>query len=149
MSGLLVSYPVVIAIPVAWGDMDAFQHLNNTIYFRYFESARIAYFERLRFMELMQVTGVGPILASTQCRFKIPLTYPDSVDVGARIADVADDRFLMRYAVASRRHQKIAAEGEGLIVAFDYLQNKKAPLPEAIRRGIEAIEAAAHPPGSS
>src|SRR5689334_8130077 len=117
MSDLLGSYPVVIAIPVAWGDMDAFQHLNNTIYFRYFE--------RLRFMELMQATGVGPILASTQCRFKIPLTYPDTVDVGARIADVGDDRFLMRYAVASRRHQKIAAEGEGLIVAFDYRENKK------------------------
>jgi len=148
MSDLLASFPVVVTIPVAWGDMDAFQHVNNTVYLRYFESARIAYFERLQFMELMQATGVGPILASTQCRFKIPLTYPDTVDVGARIADVGDDRFLMRYAVASRRHQKIAAEGEGLIVSFDYRANKKAPLPEAIRQGIEAIEAT-RPPGSS
>jgi acyl-CoA thioester hydrolase len=41
-------YPVVIEIPIAWGEMDAFQHVNNIFYFRYFESARIAYFGRLK-----------------------------------------------------------------------------------------------------
>ena len=46
MEKLTERYPVVIEIPVAWGEMDAFQHLNNIVYFRYFESARIAYFER-------------------------------------------------------------------------------------------------------
>jgi acyl-CoA thioester hydrolase len=148
MSDLLESFPVVITFPIAWGEMDAFQHVNNVVYFRYFESARIAYFERLEFMELMQATGVGPILASTQCRFKIPLTYPDTLDVGARISDIGDDRFVMRYAVASRRFQKIAAEGEGLIVAFDYRENKKAALPEEIRRRIEALETSKGIPAS-
>jgi acyl-CoA thioester hydrolase len=92
-------------------------------------------------MELMQATGVGPILASTQCRFKIPLTYPDTVDVGVRVTDVGDDRFVMRYAVVSRRFRKIAAEGEGLIVAFNYRENRKALLPEQIRQRIAALEA--------
>jgi acyl-CoA thioester hydrolase len=138
----LVSFPVVITIPLAWGEMDAFQHLNNSVYFRYFESARIAYFERLEFMEHMQATGVGPILASTQCRFRIPLTYPDTVLVGAKIADIGDDRFVMRYAVVSQRLQKLAAEGEGVIVSFDYRANRKAPLPEVIRQRIAAIESA-------
>jgi len=41
-------YPVVVDIPVAWGEMDAYGHLNNIVYFRYFETARMAYFERLR-----------------------------------------------------------------------------------------------------
>ena len=140
MSDLLSAFPVVITIPVAWGEMDAFQHLNNTVYFRYFESVRIAYFERLEFMELSRTTGIGPILASTQCRFRIPLTYPDTVDVGARISDIGDDRFLMHYAVASRRFGKIAAEGEGMLVSFNYRENKKAPLPPEIRRKIEEIE---------
>ena len=143
MSDLLDSFPVVITFPIAWGEMDAFQHVNNSVYFRYFESARIAYFERLELMEYMQMTGVGPILASTQCRFRIPLTYPDAVRVGAKIADIADDRFVMRYAVVSQRLQKLAAEGEGVIVSFNYRENQKAPLPEVIRQRIAAIEATA------
>ena len=143
MSELLAAFPIVVTIPVAWGEMDAFQHVNNSVYFRYFESARIAYFERLELMEYMQMTGVGPILASTQCRFRIPLTYPDVVRVGAKIADIADDRFVMRYAVVSQRLQKLAAEGEGVIVSFNYRENQKAPLPEVIRQRIAAIEATA------
>ena len=143
MSELLTAFPIVVTIPVAWGEMDAFQHVNNSVYFRYFESARIAYFERLELMEYMQMTGVGPILASTQCRFRIPLTYPDVVRVGAKIADIADDRFVMHYAVVSQRLQKLAAEGEGVIVSFNYRENQKAPLPEVIRQRIAAIEATA------
>jgi acyl-CoA thioester hydrolase len=145
MHELLNSFPVVIAFPIAWGDMDAFQHVNNIMYFRYFESARIAYFERVQFLDVMQAIGVGPILASTQCRFKIPLTYPDTVQVGAKITDVADDRFMMRYIIVSQRFQKIAAEGDGLIVAFNYCENQKAPLPEVIRQRIAALEATTQP----
>jgi acyl-CoA thioester hydrolase len=141
MSDALEAFPIVITLPVAWGEMDAFQHVNNSVYFRYFESARIAYFERLEFMEHMQATGVGPILASTQCRFRIPLTYPDMVRVGAKISEISNDRFVMRYAVVSQRLQKLAAEGEGVIVSFDYRQNQKAPLPEVIRQRIAALEA--------
>jgi len=47
MDDVLKRCPVVIETPVAWGQMDAFRHLNNTAYFRFFESARIAYFEKL------------------------------------------------------------------------------------------------------
>jgi acyl-CoA thioester hydrolase len=45
MKELISTYPVVIEIPIAWGDMDAFQHVNNKVYFKHFESARILYFE--------------------------------------------------------------------------------------------------------
>ena len=47
MQALLETFPVVSKIPVLWGDMDSFQHVNNVIYFRYFESARIQYFDTL------------------------------------------------------------------------------------------------------
>jgi len=64
MENLLRDYPVIIEIPLAWGEMDAFQHLNNVVYFRYFESARIAYFDAIEAMTVMETTGVGPILAA-------------------------------------------------------------------------------------
>jgi len=58
-------------VPVTWGEMDTFQHVNNIVYFRYFESERLAYFYKLDLIDLMTRTGIGPILASTSCRFKV------------------------------------------------------------------------------
>ncbi len=140
MQELLEAYPVVIETPVAWGEMDSLQHVNNIIYFRYFESARMAYFKRLDLWNYMKETGVGPILASTQCKFRIPLTYPDTVSIGTRITKIEEDRFLMGYVVVSREHRKIAAEGEGLIVAYDYRTKKKTALPQELKERIELLE---------
>lgn len=140
MEKMLEGYPVVIEIPVAWGEMDSLRHVNNIVYFRYFESARMAYFNRIGIWSYMEETGVGPILASTGCKFRIPLSYPDTVSVGTRIADVEADRFLMKYVAVSSQHQRIAAEGEGVVVSYDYREKRKAPLPQEIRARIEALE---------
>lgn len=140
MRELLAAYPVVIDIPVAWGEMDAFGHVNNIIYFRYFESARIAYFDHVGYDALMKEEGLGPILAATSCRFRLPLTFPDTVSVGARVVSVGADRFRMEYRVVSHQHQKVAAEGDGDVVSYDYRTAAKAPLPDAVRLRIEAIE---------
>jgi acyl-CoA thioester hydrolase len=140
MEELLKGYPVVIVIPVAWGEMDSLQHVNNIIYFRYFESARMAYFNELDIWSYMHETGIGPILASTECTFRIPLAYPDTVSVGTRITGIEGDRFLMEYLVVSHEHGKVAASGTGVIVSYDYREKKKASLPEEIRRRIHALE---------
>jgi len=133
-------YPVVIEIPVAWGEMDAYGHVNNIVYFRYFETARMAYFERLNAPDFTNRNPLGPILASTSCRFRAPLAFPDRVSVGARVARVDEDRFVMFYAVYSHGLQKTAAEGEGTIVCFDYRENRKAPLPEELKLKISELE---------
>lgn len=140
MQSLLKDFPVVIELPVTWGEMDSFQHVNNTVYFRYFENARVAYFERLGLWDLLADTGLGPILATAQCRFRVPLTYPDTVSVGTRAATIESDRFLMEFAVASHRHQKIAAEGQGMIVCFDYRAQRKALLPELVKERLAGLE---------
>ena len=90
---LLEGYSVVIEIPIAWGEMDSFQHVNNAAYFRYFESARIRYSEKLGLYKQKDETGIGPILGSTSCKYRLPLTYPDTVSVGTKIIDIAEDRF--------------------------------------------------------
>lgn len=145
MTGLLSKYPLVIEIPVAWGEMDAFQHVNNIIYFRYFESARIAYFKAVGYTRLMKTSGVGPILAETRCRYRFPLTFPDTVQVGAGISEIGTDRFRMTYAVASRTHKKLAAEGDGIIVSYDYESREKVPLPALLVERIREFEP--RPPG--
>lgn len=140
MKELFSGYPVTIEIPVVWGEMDAFQHVNNIVYFRYFESARIAYFEKIDFIKFIEDVGVGPILASTKCNYKIPLTYPDHVTVGAKVDTIEDERFTMKYLVVSHKHGKIAALGEGVIVSFNYRENKKTKVPDEIRKSIMSLE---------
>ena len=140
MKELISTYPVVIEIAIAWGDMDAFQHVNNIVYFKHFESARISYFEKIGFLEVMNKTNIGPILASTQCRYKIPLTYPDQVTVGAKVETIEKDRFIMKYAVISHKFKKIAALGDGVLVTFDYQKNIKALIPDEIRERIIDLE---------
>ena len=129
-----------ISIPVQWGDMDAYGHVNNTVFFRYFESARIAYLDRCGFLDSYDRDKVGVILHSTECRFRQPLFYPDTVLVGGRARDVATDRFTMGYVVVSTATDRVAGEGSGVIVSYDYDRREKRPLPDDVRRNIEELE---------
>ncbi len=140
MSSLLDDFPVTVIIPVAWGDMDFFRHVNNTVFFRYFESARIAYLDRISFREALAESSIGPILASTHARFRRPLTYPDTVHVGARTTEVQPDRFVMEYRVVSELHGSMAADGGGVLVAYDYSAGRKAVLPDSVRQEIARVE---------
>jgi acyl-CoA thioester hydrolase len=137
---LLAGFPVVVELPVVWGEMDSYRHVNNVVYFRYFESARLEYFRRLDWFEYEKETGIGPILAATQARYRKPLTYPDTISVGARISSVGADRCTMNYLLVSHRLQVVAAEGQGTIVTFHYPDGKKVPMPEELRRRIEQLE---------
>lgn len=137
---LTQEFPVVIETDVRWGDMDAFNHVNNVSYLRYFESGRIAYFDALELEGFFGLDGIGPILAETSCRYKFPLTYPDRVSVGVRSEQLGEDRFTQQYILVSHRHGRIAATGDGTIVTFDYTANRKVPIPDHVRERIEALE---------
>lgn len=137
---LTQDFPVVMETDVRWGDMDAFNHVNNVSYLRYFESGRIAYFEALELADFFGTDGVGPILAETSCRYKFPLTYPDRVSVGVRSVDLGEDRFTQQYILVSHQYGRVAATGDGTIVTFDYTANRKAAIPDRVRERIEALE---------
>lgn len=139
---LLKGFPIVVTTMVAWGDMDANQHVNNTVYFRYIEHARLKHFAEMGFLKVLHETGIGPILSWTDCRFRRPLTYPDTVSIGTRVRDVEADRFVMDAIIVSHALRQVAAEGQQRVVIYDYRNNQKAPLPDAIRQRIEQIERA-------
>ena len=136
--------PVVIELPVVWGEMDSYRHVNNVVYFRYFESARLEYFNRLGWFDFEKETGVGPILAATLARFRKPLTYPDTVAVGAHISALAEDRFTMDHVLVSRKLGAVAAEGQSTVVTFQYGEGRKVPIPDELRRRIAELEMSAH-----
>jgi acyl-CoA thioester hydrolase len=134
------AFPVRLALPLQWGEMDAMGHVNNAVYFRWFESARIVYFERVGWLKILDQRGNGPILHSTHARFRAPLTFPDDVSVGARVSELQADRFTMEYEVRSGRLGAVAATGTGLIVAYDYRALAKAPLPAEVVARIRELE---------
>jgi len=142
MNELLKDFTFVVDLNIEWGDMDALQHVNNIEYFKYFQVARIAYFEKIDSESVMGETRISSILASTQCKFIYPLAYPDSISVGVRVDAMADQYFTMQYAVVSHKHQRLAAIGDAKVVMFDYANNKKVSIPNEIRKTIIALEKA-------
>ena len=142
MNELLKDFTFVVDLNIEWGDMDALQHVNNIEYFKYFQVARIAYFEKINSDSVFGETPISLILASTQCKFIYPLAYPDSISVGVRVDAMADQYFTMKYAVVSQKHQRLAAIGDAKVVMFDYVNNKKASIPSEIRKTIIDLEKA-------
>ncbi|OEF23522.1 acyl-CoA thioesterase [Vibrio rumoiensis] len=140
MTTLLDGFPVITEIPVAWGDMDALQHVNNVMYFRYFETARIDYFKRINLMENIAITQVGPIVSETSCRYKMPVTFPDTLLVGSKITDLQSDRFTMKYQVVSKKYNKVTTLGSATVVMFDFKSNQKASLTPEVLAIIQQLE---------
>jgi acyl-CoA thioester hydrolase len=138
---LLKGFPVVIVQDVVWGEMDAYQHVNNVAYFRYFENARVEYMRRLGWPEFEQATGIGPILAATQARFRRALTYPDTIAIGTRVRNIAEDRIYLEHRIVSQSLGMVATEGEGTVVSFHYAEARKVPFPEELKERIRTLEA--------
>ena len=136
----LAGWPVVLRIPVQWGEMDAYGHVNNTVLFRYFESARVEYLAKCGFLRSWEEDRVGAILHSTGCRFRRPLYHPDTAIVGARAVEMAEDRFTMEYQVTSEVSGELAAEGAGVVVSYDYEARRKCPIPAGVAATIRALE---------
>ncbi|MBY0311575.1 MAG: acyl-CoA thioesterase [Phycisphaerales bacterium] len=129
---------VTVSIPVAWGEMDALGHVNNIVYFRYMETARVAFIRALGWEIDPLAKGVGVILHSVQCRFRAPLSYPDTLMVTARLAAIEDDRFTVEHELTSAKTGGLVATGSGIIVAYDYGRAAKASIPEPFRSRLIA-----------
>lgn len=136
-------YPVSVTIPVAWGEMDAFQHVNNVVYARWIETARMLYLERIGFARQMSEGGTGPILARTVIDYRLPLTYPDGVRVDATVTRIGRSSFTMAFRVFSEAQQAEAAAGEQVMVVYDYGAGRTAPVDDALRAAIEGLEGTA------
>jgi acyl-CoA thioester hydrolase len=130
----------MLSLSVLWGDQDAFQHVNNTVYLRWCESARIAYLERIGLNDLMVREQIGPILASITCNYRRPLTYPDTVRVGARITRLGRSSLTMDHRVVSQTGGDVAADAASTLVVFDYARKASHPIPDSVRAAIAALE---------
>ncbi|MGQ0629128.1 MAG: acyl-CoA thioesterase [Phycisphaerales bacterium] len=132
---------VRITIPVAWGEMDALGHVNNVVYFRYFECARVEYLRRVGWQDRTGGSGAGFILHSVQARFRRAVVYPDTVTVMARCSALGADRLTIEHAVTSAAlGGALTTEGTGIVVCYDYARREKMVMPAALREAVERLE---------
>ena len=130
---------VRLDMPVAWGEQDLFGHVNNMVYFRYFESVRMHYLERIGVLRSHQEDGKGVILASTTWDFKKPVTWPQRLTVRAGTTAVGNTSFTMEYLLTDERGEPVAT-GISVQVMYDYTSASKIRVTEEVRAAIQRIQ---------
>lgn len=119
-------------IPVRWGDMDAYGHVNNTIYFRFCEQARAEWSEQLGY-RVSTEEAEGIVIINAACTFLIPITYPATVLMDMYAGEPGRSSVMTWYEMKVEGDDRVYAEGSSKIVWMNHTTGKSAPLPEALR----------------
>ncbi len=129
-------------IPIRWGDMDAAGHVNNTIYFRYMEQARVSWYESMDLNENGAAVppGSGPVVINTSCTFLRALRYPGDVEVRVFLGELGRASLTTLYEMRPSYDAAIIyAEGQAKGCWIDIAKEKSIPLPQPVRALAEAV----------
>lgn len=127
--------PLELEMTLRWGDMDAFGHINNVQYLRYFETARVEYFMKILKTSSFENTAM-PVVASLNCEYKRPLTYPDQLKMVIGLEDIGKSSFRVSCEMHSPK-VGLAAVASCVIVLFDFEAQKPTPIPADMRARFE------------
>ena len=131
-----------LRMPIRWGDMDAMGHVNNTVYFRYIEQARISWFDGIDCTP--DPEGEGPVIVNAHCSFIKQLKYPGEIEIRTLVGPPGRSSFEMLHEVRMVGPDGAAgivhAEGGAKIVWVNFPAEKSVPLPEAIRALLPPAE---------
>ena len=128
----------VEVLPVRWGDQDALGHVNNTVFFAYCESARMAYFTKLRIEDQGAGAERGPVLATASCTFKEQVHYPATLLVEVRVGRIGRSSFTLHYELLDQATGSSVASGESVVVWASYTGAGSLPIPEGLRSQLVA-----------
>ena len=126
----------VARIPIRWGDMDAYGHVNNTVYFRFMEQARVEWIEALQVP--VRPGGAGPVIINASCTFLIPMNYPGMVEVRTFVGAIGRSSCQTYVEMRIEGDERIFAEGAAKVVWMDTQTGKSVPLPDHVRASLEA-----------
>lgn len=123
-----------------WGDADAFGHINNILFARYFESARIQYFSDLLNLQFVNNTPSGMILADLKLAYLQQLHHPAELEVGSRVSRLGNTSMEMDAAIFIKGEDQPVNCSRAVLVWFDYVANKTQPIPDDARKKIVEFE---------
>jgi acyl-CoA thioester hydrolase len=131
-------YALAVPIEVRFKDLDAMGHVNNAVYFTYFENARIAYWTAVgRSRTRGEVTYV---VARAECDFRSPVTMEDSLVCHVRIAALGRSSFTFEFLLREERTGRAVATGKTVQVVYDYEARRVRPIDAGLREEILRFE---------
>lgn len=120
--------------PIRWGDMDAQGHVNNTVYFRYMEQARIEWLDRFDWLAKQHAYTI--MIVNAACTFLAPLTYPATVETRVFAAPPGRSSVETWYELRVAGEESLCAEGRAKLVWVDAASGKSCPLPDDLRAAL-------------
>ena len=125
------------SVEVRWGDMDALRHVNNTMYFRYMESARVAWLSKIGI--LLGHKNESFVLANTMCNFMIPISYPCRITVDSYITEITNSRMdIVHQFINPSDKKEIYAVGLATCVWVNLIKGKAIALPDSIKNKLKS-----------
>ena len=124
-------------VPIRWGDMDAFGHINNTVYFRYMEQARADWLVSIGY-SINRTQQESPVIINASCTFLRPLAYPGTAEVRMYVEPAGRSSIETIYEIRLKDQEQLYANGAAKMVWMNPTLGKSVPLPEMIRKISEA-----------
>lgn len=122
-------------ITVRWGDMDTYGHVNNALYMRYLEEARVQLLAKMG--ASMDGNGVDPVVINVGCTFIQAVVYPETLRVDCYVKDPGRSSFMVIYELYPQSQpETMVSEGYSKVVWIDHKTGKSVPLPDKIREQI-------------
>lgn len=136
-------FPSYTKIVVKWGEMDAYQHVNNAVYFKWAETARIEYLQALE-IDISKPNTQKEVLVIGQqeCKYLLPVTFPDTIWVGTQMKEIKEDRMTMECQMFSEQYGRLVAISKHRIFILDKNTGKKILITEEWKARIEQLEQA-------
>lgn len=123
-----------------WGDNDAYGHVNNTVYYQWFDSAVNAWLIEQGLIAIGHGEEIA-LVVETRCSFAAPLAYPEDVEVGLAVASVGRSSMRYRIGIFAVGGETAAAEGEFVHVLVDRATRRPKDLPDRWRSALLALQA--------
>ncbi len=131
-------YNSILELRIDWSELDLFGHVNNVMYFKYLQAARVNYWDRTGLSESYERDRLGAMLLSTHCLFKQPLFYPGKITIKTKLEFIKNTSFGLQHHIFNDKNE-IAAIGDDVIVFYDYNLNQKSNIPEWLRKNIDHL----------
>ncbi len=130
---------ITLILRIDWSELDAFGHVNNVMFYKYLQAARVRFWEQIGLYEQYKSEGIAPLLASATVDFKKPLMYPGNVTIQSTVAFVKNTSFGLEYSLLNDNNE-IVALGRDAMVLYDFNKNEKLSIPDDLRMNIETYK---------
>jgi acyl-CoA thioester hydrolase len=133
-------YRYFAAVPTRWMDNDVYGHVNNVVYYAYFDTVINRYLIAEGGLDITRGDVIG-LCVESQCRYRKPVAFPDDVDAGLRVRKIGRSSVTYDVGIFVRGEDDAAAEGSFVHVFVDRATRKSTPIPDGLRAALARIEA--------